>query len=692
MSLAASPQRPIPSSHRRGATPARPRRLGTCVALLLAAATLLGLTPAAALAAPTIVSLTFDGATSDQSAVAPMLAARNLPATYFVNSQQVGTSGHLSWADLTALRSAGHEIGGMSATNAWLPGLPLEQVRHEVCDDRDALLARGLTVRSFAHPYRDATADTKAIVRDCGYNSARGGGGFSHDLVPPRDPYFTITPAPVNAAMTVSDLDARIQATIDDGGGWTTFQIGRVCSVCGPDAMLPATLTALLDRIVARRAAGTIEVRTVGNVIAGPLQPATHLPRGETTVSLTFDDGAADNYQLKDMLAARGMNATFYINTGRTGTSGWLTWTQLGALQAAGNEIGGHTVNHPSNLTTLSQSQQIAEVCNDRTALTSHGLNATSFAYPHALSNAATQAVVAGCGYTSGRTVGGLQCDSCTYAETKPPQNVFNIQTTDEVLSDTSLGSLQRYVTTVEDLGGGWVPLVFHRVCATDCGSYGYSPTTLASFLDWLAARRTAGTVVRTIREVVGGPVTPPPDTVAPVTTATCGASCTAWRGGPVQMTLTATDAGSGVREIRYTTNGTTPTTSSPLYTQPLTLATSTEVRFRAWDHAGNAEAVKTVAVRIDTVTPQVAMTAPATGASIRRGARVTVAASASDAASGVASVTFRANGATLGTDATAPYAITWRPGTRGQFTLTATATDVAGNTATSAARMVTVR
>lgn len=691
MSPAASP-RPISSPPGPGATRGRPQRRGRWVALLLAAVSLLGLAPAAAVAAPTIVSLTFDGATSDQSVVAPMLAARNLPGTYFVNSQRVGAAGHLNWADLAALRTAGHEIGGMSATNAWLPGLPLEQVRHEVCDDRDALLARGFTVRSFAHPYRDATAETKAIVRDCGYNSARGGGGFSHDLVPPRDPYFTITPAPVNAAMTVSELDARIQATIDDGGGWTTFQIGRVCSVCGPDAMLPATLTALLDRIAARRAAGTIEVRTVGNVIAGPLQPATHLPRGETTVSLTFDDGAADNYQLKDMLAARGMNATFYVNTGRTGTSGWLTWTQLGALQAAGNEIGGHTVSHPANLTALTPAQQVAEVCNDRAALTSHGLTATSFAYPHSLRDAATEAVVAGCGYTSGRTVGGLQCDSCTYAETKPPQNVFNVQTADEVLSGTSLASLQRYVTTVEDLGGGWVPLVFHRVCATPCGSYGYSPATLASFLDWLAARRTAGTVVRTMREVVGGPVTPPPDTVAPATTATCGTSCTAWRREPLQMTLTATDAGSGVREIRYTTDGTTPTTSSPLYTQPLTLTTSTEVRFRAWDNAGNAEAVRTIAVRIDTSAPQVALTAPAAGASIRRGAKVTLAASASDGPSGVASVRFRANGATVGTDSTAPYAITWRPSTRGQFTLTAVATDVAGNAATSAARIVTVR
>ncbi len=56
-----------------------------------------------------------------------------MQATWLVRSGQIGTAGHLGWADLEALAAAGHEIGGATATAPWLPGLPAEQARHEVC-------------------------------------------------------------------------------------------------------------------------------------------------------------------------------------------------------------------------------------------------------------------------------------------------------------------------------------------------------------------------------------------------------------------------------------------------------------------------------------------------------------------------------------------------------------------------------
>lgn len=461
----------------------------------------------------------------------------------------------------------------MTATGAWLPGLPADQARHEVCDDRDALLARGFAVRSFAHPYRDATSATEAIVRDCGHDSARGGGGFSHDLLPPRDPYFTLTP-PIDAATSAAELDARVQATIDDGGGWATLAIGRVCSFCGPDAMAPQTLAAVLDRLATRRAAGEITVRTVGDAIAGP----------------------------------------------------------------------------------------------------------------HSYEDPAVETVVAGCGYNAARTVGGLQRPACTYAETTPPRSAFDVLSADEVLAGTTLSDLQRDVTTVEHLGGGWLPTVLHRLCATPCGAYGLDPGTLTAFRDWLAARRSTGTVVRTVREVVGGPVAASPDHTPPVTTATCdGGPCGNWARAAVRVVLAATDAGSGVREIRYTVDGSDPSAASPRYSAALRFTRSTDLRFRAWDLAGNAETVRSAAIRIDTTAPVVALSAPAT---VHRGAPVTLQATASDSGSGVAAVTFRAAGLAVATDTTSPYSATWVPSATGRVKLTATA---AGNATTSATLTVTV-
>ena len=87
------------------------------------------------------------------------------------------------------------------------------------------------------------------------------------------------------------------------------------------------------------------------------------------------------------------------------------------------------------------------------------------------------------------------------------------------------------------------------------------------------------------------------PDQVAPTTSIACnGTTCqSGFYNAGVPVTLTASDntGGSGVKATYYTTDGSTPTTSSTQYTTPFTLASSSTVRFFSVDNAGNAEAVK---------------------------------------------------------------------------------------------------
>jgi Big-like domain-containing protein len=92
-----------------------------------------------------------------------------------------------------------------------------------------------------------------------------------------------------------------------------------------------------------------------------------------------------------------------------------------------------------------------------------------------------------------------------------------------------------------------------------------------------------------------------------------------------------------------------------------------------------------------DVTPPTVAITAPASLASL--GGGITLSASASDNV-GVAGVQFKLNGSPLGSELTStPYALTWDTTTvsDGAYTLTAVARDLAGNTATSAPLTVTV-
>ena len=212
---------------------------------------------------------------------------------------------------------------------------------------------------------------------------------------------------------------------------------------------------------------------------------------GMTIVSLTFDDANADQLAAKSMLAAHGMHGTFYIPSGRVGTASFLTWSDLLGLQTAGHEIGGHTIDHV-HLTTLSAADQKHEICNDRTALLTHGLAAMDFAYPFGDADSTTEIIVAGCGYTSARDIGGIVspdgCSDCAYAETIPPRDPFLIRSPSSVKETWTLADLKNAVTNAEAHGGGWLIFTFHHICSS-CNTYQLMPRLSTQFLAWLAPR-----------------------------------------------------------------------------------------------------------------------------------------------------------------------------------------------------------
>lgn len=242
--------------------------------------------------------------------------------------------------------------------------------------------------------------------------------------------------------------------------------------------------------------------------------PAVAAPptRSPVVVSLTFDDGAADQVQADAMMTRYGMRGTFYINSGRLGQSGYMTTNQALALQSNGQEIAGHTVSH-ADLPTLSPDEATRQVCNDRVNLLNAGLNVKNFAYPYGDQNAAVQQTVRNCGYNSARGVGDIvspgTCSGCRYAESIPPANPYDLATPDSIKSTTSLEDMENYVLQAEQHGGGWVDLVIHHICA-GCDPYSVSPVQLNAFLAWLAQRADGGTTVKTVGDVIGGPLQAP--------------------------------------------------------------------------------------------------------------------------------------------------------------------------------------
>ena len=244
--------------------------------------------------------------------------------------------------------------------------------------------------------------------------------------------------------------------------------------------------------------------------IALPLVLAASASAAPTVVSLQFDDGVADQWAARDALAAHGMHATFFVNSGRPGKNGFLTYAQLHQLEADGNEIGGHTIDHV-DLPTLGPDDQRREVCDDRTDLMAHGFTVTDFAYPFGSFTADVEKVVAACGYNSARITSGVRSPNscqrgCPAAETIAPADPYATRTPDSVHADTQLSELTSDVEQARAAGGGLVQIVMHHICDA-CNPNAISPGLLNQFLDYL--RSADGVQVGTVRDVIGATLKP---------------------------------------------------------------------------------------------------------------------------------------------------------------------------------------
>ena len=95
------------------------------------------------------------------------------------------------------------------------------------------------------------------------------------------------------------------------------------------------------------------------------------------------------------------------------------------------------------------------------------------------------------------------------------------------------------------------------------------------------------------------------PDSSLPSSAIQCnGGACSAgwYTSSPVSVTLSANDTGSGVSQIKYTTDGSDPTSATAWSMRAPSMSRSTTtVKYRAWDNVGNAEAVQTQLIQIDT-------------------------------------------------------------------------------------------
>ncbi len=181
-------------------------------------------------------------------------------------------------------------------------------------------------------------------------------------------------------------------------------------------------------------------------------------------------------------------------------------------------------------------------------------------------------------------------------------------------------------------------------------------------------------------------------DTVAPLTTRTVTGTqgTNGWYASPATVTFSCADAASGCAGTEYRLDG------GPwnAYGSPLDFDADGihTVEYRSTDVAGNLETTRSVVLRIDTTPPEVEITSPSGPLAgllgidhvTLAGQDVVVAATATDATSGMARVELAVDGSVVDTDTDGSdgWSMTWdTTGTGpGLYELTAVAVDEAGN------------
>jgi peptidoglycan/xylan/chitin deacetylase (PgdA/CDA1 family) len=513
----------------------------------------------------TVVSLTFNFGTVSQYVFArPLLRQYGMQGTFYVTTHRLDNeeSCCMSWGQAQQLYREGDEIGGSSVDGVDLtvpsspdPSQDYADKKQKVCGARDRLADLGLDPRSFAYPggaYRydfpTVGRSLTDLVASCGYLSGRIVGGLSPNggqasgssiTLPPSEPYVVRTPDEVSTSpIVLSDLQQAVLAASGPGAHWVPMVFGEVCHQGDPsyvdcmstrrpidDAVLAAFLSWLRNAGEPDGAPAGTSVRTVRDVMGAP--PAPPFPVPPTFVSLTFDDGDATQELAGQLLRARGLHGTFYINTGPVDDEdpGHMSWSQILRLHRDGNDIGGHTVNHV-DLTDPGIPEPVKrdEICQDRRRLQEEGLDPQSFSYPYGALDPAAEDLVESCDYRSGRSGGSVSPDGPIFAETVPPADPYATMALDGPSGPLTEGTggpggpltlpdLQRAVVTAADNGGGWVQVILHRICVSSDPQFATcmsteSPieeSTFTAFLDWLEDGAPDGTAVRTVQQVMSG-------------------------------------------------------------------------------------------------------------------------------------------------------------------------------------------
>lgn len=227
----------------------------------------------------TVVTITFDDGFRGQAEAAEILTGADLAGTFYVNSGVLDSTGYLTLRQTKEMAIDGHEIGGHTFSHQDLTDLGTDEAARQICQDRQNLAGWGFAATSFAYPFASSTPEVENLVRDCGYNSARGLGGVDgpacegcvpDEALQPENPYLLKAPEQVEHDWTLADLQDKVEAAGPDGG-WVLLTFHGFCPYeCTQIDVDLELFEEFVDWLADRTTDQSTVVRTVQQVIGGP--------------------------------------------------------------------------------------------------------------------------------------------------------------------------------------------------------------------------------------------------------------------------------------------------------------------------------------------------------------------------------------------------------------------------------------
>ena len=237
-------------------------------------------------------------------------------------------------------------------------------------------------------------------------------------------------------------------------------------------------------------------------------------------ISLTFDDGILSQYTTSfPLLQHYGMVGTFYIPIGAgpigaIATDGLpynkvnqIPISGLLQMQAAGDEIGSHSVTH-NEFSTMTDAQINYECDQSMLTLESWGLTMTDFAYPYGLGNLTHADTIVSQYYRSARIVG--------WNPVSLPTSKFEVMGYDAEYI-LGVGTYAQLLPNLESIVSYalsnhlWVVFLFHDIVPDAQTASKYGGIDKNDFISLLTYIQYTGIQVLTINQALNYGLTPSP-------------------------------------------------------------------------------------------------------------------------------------------------------------------------------------